>query len=79
MPGNLYIEKMGKKAKIASLHLSNINIDKRNAVLKQFCHYLKTNERLILSSNKKDIFSQSKTDLSSCQVLVQQVRGVSNR
>ena len=49
------MEKIGKKAKLASLHLSNVNIDKRNSVLKQFCQYLKTNSRLILNSNKKDI------------------------
>ncbi len=52
---NLYIEKIGKKAKIASLHLSNISIEKRNAVLKQFNIYLKNNTKLILSANKKDI------------------------
>ena len=50
------MEKIGKKAKLASLHLSNINIKKRNSVLKQFSQYLKTNSQLILSSNKKDIF-----------------------
>ena len=30
------MEQIGKKAKIASFHLSNLNIDKRNAVLRQF-------------------------------------------
>jgi len=55
MPKNLYMEKIGEKAKIASLHLSNTNIDNRNSVLKQFNQYLKTNSRLILNSNKKDI------------------------
>jgi len=49
------MEKIGKKAKLASSHLSSLNIDKRNAVLKQFSKYLKTNTRLILNSNKKDI------------------------
>jgi len=56
MSKNLYMEKIGKKAKLASLHLSNINIEKRNSVLKQFSQYLKTNSQLILSSNKKDIY-----------------------
>jgi len=56
MSKNLYMEKIGKKAKLASLHLSNVNIEKRNSVLKQFSQYLKTNSQLILSSNKKDIF-----------------------
>ena len=55
MPKNLYMEKIGKKGKLASLHLSNVNIDKRNSVLKQFSQYLKTNARSILNSNKKDI------------------------
>ncbi len=57
MTKNLYMEKIGKKAKIASLNLSNLSIDKRNSVLKQFSHYLKTNEQLILNANKKDIFN----------------------
>jgi len=52
---NLYIEKIGKKAKVASLNLSNISIEKRNAVLKQFNKYLKVNTKLILSANKKDV------------------------
>ena len=57
MTKNLYMEKIGEKAKIASLNLSNLSIDKRNSVLKQFSHYLKTNEQLILNANKKDIFN----------------------
>ena len=55
MSKNLYMEKIGKKAKIASLNLSRLNIDKRNSVLKQFNQYLKTNEQLILRANKKDV------------------------
>ena len=55
MSNNLYMEKIGKKAKLASLHLSSLNIDRRNSVLKQFSQYLKTNVRSILNSNKKDI------------------------
>ena len=55
MSNSLYMEKMGKKAKLASLHLSNLNIDKRNSVLKQFSQYLKSNTQSILNSNKKDI------------------------
>ena len=49
---NLYMEKVGKKAKLASLHLSNVNVDKRNSVLKQFSQYLKTNSKSILNANK---------------------------
>ena len=55
MNKNLYMKKIGEKAKIASLNLSNISISKKNSVLKQFSHYLKTNEQLILNANKKDI------------------------
>jgi len=55
MTKNLYMKKIGEKAKIASLNLSNLSIDKRNSVLKQFSNYLKTNEQLILNANKKDI------------------------
>ena len=57
MSKNLYMKKIGKKAKLASFNLSNLNIDKKNSVLKQFSHYLKTNERSILNANKKDIFN----------------------
>jgi len=49
------MKKIGEKAKIASLHLSNIDIKKRNSVLKQFSQYLKTNSQSILNSNKKDL------------------------
>jgi len=49
------MEKIGKNAKIASKNLSNLNIDKKNSVLKQFSQYLKINEQSILSANKKDV------------------------
>jgi len=55
MSKNLYMEKIGEKAKLVSQHLSNLNIDKRNSVLKQFGQYLRTNSQSILNSNKKDI------------------------
>jgi len=55
MSRNLYMEKLGEKAKLASLHLSNINIKKRNSALKQFSQYLKTNTQIILKANKKDV------------------------
>ena len=55
MTKNLYMKKIGEKAKIASLNLSSLSTDKRNSVLKQFSYYLKTNEQLILNANKKDI------------------------
>jgi len=55
MSKNLLMEKIGKKAKLASLDLSKLNISKKNSVLKQFSQYLKTYERLILNANKKDV------------------------
>ncbi len=55
MSKNLYMKKIGEKAKLASLNLSNLNVNKRNSVLKQFSQYLKANEKSILSANKKDI------------------------
>ena len=55
MPKNLYMEKIGKKSKLASLKLSGLNIDKKNSVLRKFKQYLKINEKLILKANKKDI------------------------
>ena len=55
MTKNSYIIKTGEKAKIASLNLSKISIDKRNSVLQQFSKFLKINSKLILDSNKKDI------------------------
>ena len=47
MSKNLYMKKIGEKAKLASLHLSNLNIDRRNSVLKQYRQYLKTNVKSI--------------------------------
>jgi len=55
MSKNLYMKKIGEKAKLASLNLSNLNVNKKNSVLKQFSQYLKVNEKSILSANKKDI------------------------
>ena len=54
---NSYMDKIGEKAKFASLHLSRVNINKRNSVLKLFSKYLKTYSRSILSSNKKDVLN----------------------
>ena len=57
MPKNLYMEKIGQKAKVASINLSNISIAKKNSVLKQFSQYLKVNSKSILNQNKKDILN----------------------
>ena len=55
MSKNLYMETIGKKAKIASVNLSKINMNRRNEVLKLFNKYLKNNSKSILSSNKIDV------------------------
>ena len=52
---NLYMEKIGQKAKIAAEDLSKINMAKKNAVLKQFSYYLKIYSKSILNENKKDL------------------------
>tara|TARA_B100000700_G_scaffold246371_1_gene275261 strand:+ start:2912 stop:4174 length:1263 start_codon:yes stop_codon:yes gene_type:complete len=52
---NLYMDKIGKKAKAASRQISNVSIEKRNSVLKLFSKYIKDNSRSILISNQKDI------------------------
>ena len=55
MSKNSFMEKIGEKAKFASMNLSKLNISKKNSVLKQFSQYLKANEQSILNANKKDI------------------------
>ena len=45
---NLYMDKIGKKAKAASRQISNVSIEKRNSVLKLFSKYIKDNSRSIL-------------------------------
>ncbi len=60
MMKNLYMENLGKKAKIASHHLSNLKIEKRNSVLKQFCKYLKNYSKSILKANQKDLVRAKK-------------------
>ncbi len=55
MASNIYMKKIGEKAKIASMCLSKLNINKKNSVLKQFSKYLTLNTKLILNSNKEDI------------------------
>ena len=57
MKKNLYMKKIGEKAKLASQTLSSLNIEKKNSVLKQFIKYLKINEKSILRENKKDVYN----------------------
>ena len=62
MKKNLYMENVGKKAKIAAFDLSNTNIKKKNDVLKLFKIYLKNNSKLIIKENKKDLLIAKKKD-----------------
>ena len=55
MVKNLYIEKIGVRAKIASEQLSKLSLKKRNLVLKQFNIYLKKYSKKIIKENKKDL------------------------
>jgi len=57
MYNNLYMNQMGKKAKIASDNISNLSITKKNLVLKKFRKYLIANSKLILKENKKDVIN----------------------
>ena len=61
MKKNNYMEKIGKQAKIASKDLYNFTEKKRNAVLKQFCIYLKKNKKIILKKNRIDLLNANKT------------------
>ena len=58
------MQNIGKKAKIASHNLSDLDIKKRNAVLSQFCIYLKNHKSKILRENKKDIFNSKKNNFT---------------
>ena len=59
------MNKIGEKAKNASYNLSNTNIKKRNAVLKQFNIFLKKNSSKILKANQKDILKSKKINMKS--------------
>ena len=65
---NLYMQKIGEKAKLASINLSNLSINKKNSVLKQFSQYLKINEKLILNANKKDVFNARSNKIKESMV-----------
>ncbi len=65
---NLYMQKIGKKARIASANLANINAKKRNSVLKQFGQYLKINERSILLENKKDLVNAKSKKIKNSMI-----------
>jgi len=62
------MENIGKKAKIAAFYLSNINIKKKNDVLKLFNIYLKKNSKLIIRENKKDILIAKKKNIKNSNI-----------
>ena len=68
MNKNLYMKKIGEKAKTASLNLSNLSINKKNSVLRQFIQYLKKNEKLILNANKKDISNAKSKNIKNSMI-----------
>ena len=57
MKKNFYMEKIGEKAKKASINLGTISRSKKNSVLKLFNKYLEINSQLILNANKKDVLN----------------------
>ena len=60
MSKNLYMDNIGRKAKIASNSLQKIDAKTKNAVLKQFSIYLKKYSKSILKANKQDILNSKK-------------------
>jgi len=68
MASNIYMKKIGEKAKIASMCLSKLNINKKNSVLKQFSKYLTLNTKLILNSNKKDIIAAKSKKIKNSMI-----------
>ena len=68
MNKNLYMKKIGEKAKSASLNLSNLSINKKNSVLRQFSKYLKKNEKSILNANKKDISNAKSKNIKNSMI-----------
>ena len=57
MKKNYYMEKIGEKAKKASINLGTITRSKKNSVLKLFNKYLEINSQSILNANKKDVLN----------------------
>jgi len=68
MKKNSYMEKIGEKAKKASLAIINRDIKKRNSVLAQYIYYLRKNSKIILDSNKKDIFNAKSKKIKSSMI-----------
>ena len=64
------MDKVGEKAKIASVSLSSLSLKKRNDVLRQYCIYLKMYTKSILSANKRDLLKTKKNKKGMLQRLV---------
>ena len=66
---NLYMDKIGERAKLATASLSDLTFKKRNEVLRQYCIYLKAHTKSILDANKKDFLRAKKNKNSVLQRL----------
>ena len=64
------MDKVGEKAKIASVSLSSLTLKKRNDVLRQYCIYLKMYTKSILSANKRDLLKTKKNKKGMLQRLI---------
>jgi glutamate-5-semialdehyde dehydrogenase len=76
---NIYMKKIGEKAKIASISLSSLSDKKKSDVLKLFSKYLKSNSKLILSANKTDLLNAGKTKnnmISRLQLDITKIEGM---
>jgi glutamate-5-semialdehyde dehydrogenase len=65
---NLYMENIGKKAIIAYKNINNLNIIKKNSVLKTFCKYIKKNSKIILQANKKDLAAVKNNNIARLEL-----------
>jgi len=60
MSQNLYMKKIGENAVSSLKQISNLNIKKKNSILKLFSYFLKKNLKLILKANKLDLLKAKK-------------------
>ncbi len=60
MSKNMLMDKIGKNANIAAKELINLNIKKKNAVLRDYCNYLNVYSKKILLANQKDVRNAKK-------------------
>tara|TARA_B110000438_G_scaffold303444_1_gene364941 strand:- start:4258 stop:5514 length:1257 start_codon:yes stop_codon:yes gene_type:complete len=67
---NLLMDKIGKKARIAAKELVDIDIKKKNEVLREYCNYLNIYSKNILKANKKDVAKAKKIKSSMIDRLI---------